>query len=397
MLRRPASGSYWNVYGGLAAVGVVAAERAVGLGVEARRGDAGRRPAHERLLVGRHRLADGEPTGAALEQRAQRRLGLPRGHRRGVARRVHEPRRLERHVGDAEDLIVELGRDAARHRPVDRHALRDEQLEEREQLAQHRGLVRVDVHAVVGVHAQRRHVGELVEHREEERPGLLVLPRAGEEHRHVDLVGEGRDVEAVVLGRRVVADLARLLDVVDVLAVEELVLRAHGVAAVDHASLPALAVGLGLADHVGDPRGREAVVQDAAGQHRGVGGADHRQRRDRREVRWLRRRDEQLRDAGVRQADHAGLAVHDPRLRGDGLDHVVAVEELHRLEEVEGAARAAGAADVDVDRRVAEERRRSSPTDRWARRRSPAGRRTARPACRRRPARPASTARSRSS
>jgi len=49
-----------------------------------------------------------------------------------------------------------------------------------------------------------------------------------------------------VLGRHVVADLARLLDVVDVLAVQELVLGAYRVVLVDLALLLALAVGLGL-------------------------------------------------------------------------------------------------------------------------------------------------------
>ena len=49
------------------------------------------------------------------------------------------------------------------------------------------------------------------------------------------------------------------------------------------------------------------------------------------------------------------LVVQHPRLAGDGLDHVVAVEALQRLEEVERAAGAAGAAHVDVDDREAEQ------------------------------------------
>ena len=43
------------------------------------------------------------------------------------------------------------------------------------------------------------------------------------------------------------------------------------------------------------------------------------------------------------------LWIEHPRLVGDRFDHVVAVEVLQRLEEVEGAARAAGAAHVHVD------------------------------------------------
>jgi hypothetical protein len=45
--------------------------------------------------------------------------------------------------------------------------------------------------------------------------------------------------------------------------------------------------------------------------------------------------------------------VENPRLFGDRLDHVVAVEILIRFEEVEGAARAAGSAHVHVDHREA--------------------------------------------
>ena len=47
--------------------------------------------------------------------------------------------------------------------------------------------------------------------------------------------------------------------------------------------------------------------------------------------------------------------VQHPGLAGDGLDHVVAVEALQRLEVVIRAARAAGAAHVDVDDREPEQ------------------------------------------
>ena len=98
------------------------------------------------------------------------------------------------------------------------------------------------------------------------------------------------------------------------------------------------------------PRQREPVVEDAARPQRAAARiGDHRQRRDRGEVRRPHRRGEELRDARVRDADHADLAVRDPRLRGDRFDDVVAVGPLQRLEELERAARTAGAADVDAD------------------------------------------------
>ena len=71
------------------------------------------------------------------------------------------------------------------------------------------------------------------------------------------------------------------------------------------------------------------------------------------EVRRLRAGDEELADAGERDADHAD-PTGGPRLRGDRLDGVVAVERLQVLEEVVRAAGAAGAAHVHADPRHAE-------------------------------------------
>ena len=83
-------------------------------------------------------------------------------------------------------------------------------------------------------------------------------------------------------------------------------------------------------------------------------GVEDRQRRDGREAAagWSCGR-EQLADPAVGDAHHPDLVVPHPRLAGDRLDHVVAVEALQRLEEVEGATRAAGAAHVHVDDREA--------------------------------------------
>lgn len=68
---------------------------------------------------------------------------------------------------------------------------------------------------------------------------------------------------------------------------------------------------------------------------------------------WLGRRDEQLGDAGIAEPYHADLVVFDPRLGGDGLDHVVAIGELQRLEEVERSAGTTRSTDVDGHHGVA--------------------------------------------
>ena len=99
------------------------------------------------------------------------------------------------------------------------------------------------------------------------------------------------------------------------------------------------------------PGDREPRVQDAARIERRLRGVEHRERRDRRQARRVRLRGEQLADPAVGDSHHPDLVMENPRLPRDGLDHVVAVEALQRLEEVEGATRAAGAAHVHVDDR----------------------------------------------
>ena len=66
------------------------------------------------------------------------------------------------------------------------------------------------------------------------------------------------------------------------------------------------------------------------------------------------RRGEELRDPRIRDPDHADLAVRDPGLRGDGLDDVVAVGRLERLEELERTARTTCPADVHTHCREAQ-------------------------------------------
>jgi hypothetical protein len=110
---------------------------------------------------------------------------------------------------------------------------------------------------------------------------LLVLPRAREEHRHVDVVHEGRRRHRVgELGVIEVVLLDHLDDVGDCTAQAwcrcgsgrpaSMALRDHG--------WPPGCASLAL----GGPVGREAVVQDAARVERAASGVgDDRQRRDR--------------------------------------------------------------------------------------------------------------------
>ena len=93
------------------------------------------------------------------------------------------------------------------------------------------------------------------------------------------------------------------------------------------------------------------MLSDAARIERRLHLVDHGEGRDRGQARRASLAGEELADAAVGDAHHPDLVVGDPRLPGDRLDDVVAVEVLQRLEEVERAARAARAAHVDVDDR----------------------------------------------
>ena len=84
--------------------------------------------------------------------------------------------------------------------------------------------------------------------------------------------------ERVVQRRDVIRRIHRLHDVVDLLAMQQLVLLAGHVAAVDDSLLPALAIGVGLVEHVVDPLQRKAIVENPAWQQRARGIANHRQR-----------------------------------------------------------------------------------------------------------------------
>ncbi len=187
--------------------------------------------------------------------------------------------------------------------------------------------------------------------------GLLVLPLAGHERRHVDLVDERDRVERVG-HRRVVGRV--FLDLCQQVASPR---RAGPGWPRRSGRLPRIRLyahaGRGGTGRFGvllalfGPGDREAGVEDAAGVERRRRRVDRRQRRDRLEVGRPGLSGEQLADRAVGDAEHADLVVEHPRLVGDRLDHVVAVEVLQRFEEVVGAARAAGPAHVHVDHREA--------------------------------------------
>ena len=186
---------------------------------------------------------------------------------------------------------------------------------------------------------------------------LLVRELAGHVHRHLDLLDERDRRERVGHRGLVVVVGPDLGQQVRRLAVEDLVGLAGLVALLDPLVGPALpAVGrrrLGVVDPLLGPVHGESRVEDAARIEGRLGGVEHRERRDRGQARRIRLRGEELADPAVGDAHHPHLVVQDPRLARDRLDHVVAVEALQRLEEVEGAARAAGAAHVHVDDREA--------------------------------------------
>jgi hypothetical protein len=116
--------------------------------------------------------------------------------------------------------------------------------------------------------------------------------------------------------------------------VQRLVREALLVAGLDAVGRPPLAAtrrGLGVVLTVPRPRHREPGVEDAARRKRSLDRVvDDRQWRDRGEVRWTQLRDEQLRDTGIRQADHPDVVVRDPRLRGDRLDRHSSVDRMAR-------------------------------------------------------------------
>ena len=197
-------------------------------------------------------------------------------------------------------------------------------------------------------------------------PRLFVLPLTGDEHRHVDLVHEGDGVERVG-DRCVIVRVRRDLRVqVGGLAVEYLVGRARRIAILDLLVCPWLSAvgpgGLGLLLTLLCPGNRKAGIEDAARIERRRRGVEDRKRRDRLEGRRTELCREQLADSPVGDPHHPDLVIAHPWLACDRLDDVVSVEALKRLEEIEGATRAAGAAHVHVDDREAHQVREDGDT-----------------------------------
>ncbi len=196
--------------------------------------------------------------------------------------------------------------------------------------------------------------GEPIEHVGEVPAGLLVLPGAGQEHRHLD-VGEQRSDVGLVGDVAVVRVVTDLRFQPRVLQPQQLVLAARLVTVVDQRLRPLLAERGGLDVALLRPLEGEAVVEDAARvqrvQRRGV---DDAERCDRQQARRLGGGDVQLADPRVGDSDHPDLVALHPRLGGDRLDGVVAVGGLDRLEVVERPAAAPAAAHVHADPGVAE-------------------------------------------
>ena len=93
--------------------------------------------------------------------------------------------------------------------------------------------------------------------------GLFVLEGAGQEHGHVDVLGEQRRVVPVAELLGVVIEAEGQLGHVDVLAAQLLVLLTDRVALVDESLLPTLAVGLGLGQDLIGPGEGESLVEEA--------------------------------------------------------------------------------------------------------------------------------------
>lgn len=187
-----------------------------------------------------------------------------------------------------------------------------------------------------------------IEHEREAAARLLVLPGAAEEHGDVDAVHEVRGA-ASLHGRTVAVHGPTEAGEVEREAPDLLVGGARGIAPVDPGLVPGHPALLGLGVAHREPRSREAGVVGAAGPLLAPEVVEDRQRSDAGQARGPGGGDEQLGVAGVGEPDHADVVVQDPRLAGDGLDHVVAICALGGAEEVEDAAGAARAPDVDPD------------------------------------------------
>ena len=231
-----------------------------------------------------------------------REVGLGHAHRR----RVREAQRRRRHgLRTTGGLGVDLRCEQRQERIGGRHPAGHVDVEELEPARQGVGPERVDVRAV-----QHGGVDVLVvpQGGDQRRPlgtGLLVLERAHQEHRDLDVGGPHRR-RALVEQRRDAGE-ARAHQRLELLGlgVQALVGEARGVAGRDLGGRPGLAAfgrGLGVGDALGHPAlGEPAVVDPAgvAGREEVVGGAE---RRDGGQVRRVGARHLELGDARVGDA-----------------------------------------------------------------------------------------------
>jgi hypothetical protein len=147
-----------------------------------------------------------------------------------------------------------------------RHGLRRLRIEELDPPVEDCGIERIGMSTVGDGEPHLVGAGEVVEQVGEVRAGLLVLPRAREERRHVDLSHEqlGRERHREVVPVRVILDH---LQHVRGLRAHDLVGRAHSVAVKDAIARPPLTTrgrGLRLVVALAGPIEGEPVVEDAA-------------------------------------------------------------------------------------------------------------------------------------
>ena len=222
-----------------------AAERALARDVPGLRGRSRDREARPGLLEPGLRLAGALASGAAVEQDPDRFELLEGGQRtrvRGLGlnriRRQRDPRDPHRHLVDRGRASLDLR--GVRYRRL----VRDVQLEEVVPAVERLRVERVDVGSVREREPPAVGAGEARGEIRAVTAGLLVRPLAGHVRRHVDLVDERVGRQRVGHRRAVVVVSADLGDQVRRLAVEDLVVLAGLVAALDPLVGPVLPLGL---------------------------------------------------------------------------------------------------------------------------------------------------------
>ena len=255
-------------------------------------GPVGGRPFAEAQLEAGGGQAGRGGAGAVFHQHAHVRIGFEQPLRAGEIRDAGEA--IDRHrwrrgaalqnraVDDRGDRRQTAGRG---------HAMRDVEIEEGRPVPQTLRFERGGVDAVGDGDLDVAALRHSAQHLREPRAGLLVLPRAGQEHRHLNLVHPVDRRTVVHLRRRVVGQGSRRGDRVVGLQSQSLVGATDFVAVIDALPGPALAAlrrGGRVVLPVLQPTLRKAVVEDPAGKAgRLVDVGDHRQRRERGQVRRL--------------------------------------------------------------------------------------------------------------